>query len=136
MENPNVDSLGYSNYPGATADSYYPDAVILGAASLPGNTKLNIQANVGDQDGREGTTLAHEIVSERPLVTQTDDQGHWLGLLHLHEDGCDGTDGITSTPQYASGSDYSKTCLGEDKGPDGIYEHNLMSASQTICRIL
>lgn len=63
MENPNDDSLGYSNYPGASADGAYPDAVILGAASLPGNTKLNEQANVGDQDGREGTTLAHEIVS-------------------------------------------------------------------------
>lgn len=61
-----------------------------------------------------------------------DNQGHWLGLLHLHEDGCDGTDGITTTPQYASGSDYSKTCLGEDKGPDGIYEHNMMSVSINI----
>lgn len=61
-----------------------------------------------------------------------DRQGHWLGLLHLHEGGCSGTDGIATTPQYASGSDYSKTCLGEDKGPDGIYEHNIMSVSNPL----
>lgn len=66
MESTDVDSLGYSTYPGATTDSYYSDAIILSAASLPGNTALNDQANVGDQDGREGTTLAHGIVSAAP----------------------------------------------------------------------
>lgn len=63
MEYPNDDSLGYSSYPGPTTDGAYPDAVIVGAASLPGNIQLLDQANVGDQDGREGTTLAHGIVS-------------------------------------------------------------------------
>ncbi|KAH0598404.1 hypothetical protein MHUMG1_03702 [Metarhizium humberi] len=86
--------------------------IIVGTIPRGSNTKFN-----------GGITLVHEV-------------GHWLGLLHPHEYGCDGGDFIDDTPAMAR-PDYKCTrgldsCRGPKyKGEDPI--HNYMGYGPDSC---
>ncbi|KAF5129830.1 Extracellular metalloprotease [Metarhizium anisopliae] len=121
-----------------TVNAYILSAVgrkALGAASLPDQwgriglehdyVDIAVDSIVGgsDSDKNEGITLVHEV-------------GHWLGLLHPHEYGCDTGDFIDDTPAMAQ-PDFECTrgldsCPGaEYPGEDPI--HNYMSYGPDSC---
>lgn len=111
--NDTTPSLGSSSMP-----SYYfrkpkLDGVIVRHTTLPGGSMKNFDM---------GRTLTHEV-------------GHWLGLFHTFEGGCnDGVgDNIADTPPQSSGSSGcpkgSDTCPGN--GPDLI--NNFMDYSYDSC---
>ncbi len=72
--------LGWSTYPHEYRDDPIRDGVVLAYDSLPGG---------GRKGYDQGDTGTHEI-------------GHWLGLLHTFQDGCDGPgDRVADTPPEA-----------------------------------
>nr|BFE87218.1 zinc metalloprotease [Planobispora longispora] len=104
--------LGYSTYPHQYAGAPVLDGVVVDWRSLPGGSL---------RDFDRGYTGVHEI-------------GHWLGLLHTFENGCQGPgDAIADTPPEAhptEGCPEGKdTCPGS--GPDPI--HNFMDYSADAC---
>jgi len=111
--NDTTPSLGTSSMP-----SYYfrkpkLDGVMIRHTTLPGGTMKNFDM---------GRTLTHEV-------------GHWLGLFHTFEGGCDDGvgDNIADTPPQASGSSGCPkgrdSCPGD--GPDLI--NNFMDYSFDSC---
>ncbi|KAJ3404278.1 hypothetical protein HDV05_007273, partial [Chytridiales sp. JEL 0842] len=72
--------LGYSTFPWEVANALTDDGVVVRYNTLPGGVApFNL-----------GYTLVHEV-------------GHWLGLLHTFQGGCDSVgDGIDDTPAQAT----------------------------------
>ena len=107
---------------------------VLGLASFPDECELDVIMDGVMIDYRtlpegqyfkfnEGNTLVHEV-------------GHWLGLLHTHEGGCDDEDGDSVADTPAEGSSSSGCAVGRDTcvndpGVDSI--HNFMSYSDDCC---
>ncbi|KAF8965973.1 hypothetical protein BDZ97DRAFT_743176 [Flammula alnicola] len=106
------DTYGFGILPSLYSTSPQLDGVYVRYNSLPG----------GSSPYRQGSTVVHE-------------GGHWLGLLHTFQDGCDGDgDGVADTPAEAS------PASGCPKGRDTCTEpgldpiHNFMDYSDEDCR--
>lgn len=117
----NVYTFGFFNEPLTNGASTLPvnyestpilDGIMLRWDTLPG----------GSNPERQGSTLTHEA-------------GHWLGLAHTFDGGCNGlNDGVNDTPAQAN---YTIGCpVGLDTcpggGPDPIF--NWMDYSDESCR--
>lgn len=105
--------LGYCYFPVASpSDSDISnDGCSILAASVPGGK---------DDRFNLGKTATHEV-------------GHWLGLFHTFQGGCEDGDGVADTPAQKSGS--SGCPIGRDSCPapglDPI--HNYMDYSDDPC---
>ncbi|KAF8645131.1 hypothetical protein AX16_007959 [Volvariella volvacea WC 439] len=108
------DTLGYATFPHDYSVKPYDDGIVLRYTTLPGGTLAPYDL---------GKTLTHEV-------------GHWLGLYHTFQGGCqEPGDGVDDTPPQlieTTGCPIGRnkdTCPGD--GPDAI--HNYMDYSDDEC---
>jgi hypothetical protein len=105
--------LGWSRFPWQYAATPKLDGISVNVAGLPGGKAVGY--NLGD-------TLVHET-------------GHWLGLLHTFQGGCEGGgDLVTDTPAEAEPSFYCETTRDtcpDNPGLDPV--HNFMDYSLDAC---
>lgn len=105
--------LGWSRFPWQYAATPKLDGISVNVAGLPGGSAAGY--NLGD-------TLIHET-------------GHWLGLLHTFQDGCEGGgDLVSDTPAEAEPSFYCETTRDtcpDNPGLDPV--HNFMDYSLDAC---
>ncbi|KAL5641675.1 hypothetical protein ACGC1H_001972 [Rhizoctonia solani] len=106
--------LGYATFPADYQATPIDDGVVLRYSTVPGGSLAPVNL---------GKTLTHEV-------------GHWLGLYHTFEGGCDGDgDMVLDTPAQLNStsgcpSRAPDTCPGKP-GRDPI--HNFMDYSDDIC---
>jgi len=109
----NIGGLGWATFPDGCEDSKTDDGVVILHTSVPGGTKAPYN---------EGDTLTHEV-------------GHWLGLSHTFQGGCnDVGDMVADTPAVAGpsrGCPVKDTCPDDGLGNDQV--KNFMDYSDDSC---
>ncbi|KAI8847990.1 hypothetical protein BC829DRAFT_490387 [Chytridium lagenaria] len=104
--------LGYAYYPWSIdPENYEMDAVVVNYGTMPGN-----EGPYG-----LGRTLTHEI-------------GHWLGLMHTFEGGCDDADEVEDTPPISDpnfGCDMGFDSCPDSRGRDRV--NNYMDYTDDLC---
>ncbi|KAF9030359.1 zincin [Hymenopellis radicata] len=107
--------LGYAEYPSDYESEPYNDGIVLQYATLPGGSSEAYGL---------GKTLTHEA-------------GHWVGLYHTFEGGCEETNGgdqIADTPAQDSSTHGCPTTRDSCKGEPGLDPiHNYMDYSDDVC---
>jgi hypothetical protein len=111
--NDTTPTLGYASLPSSYQSDPVSDGVIVRHSVLPGGSTVNYN---------HGRTTVHEI-------------GHWLGLYHTFEGGCEGVgDNIADTAPESSGADGCpagrKSC---SNSPLLDPIHNFMDYSWDMC---
>ena len=104
--------LGYATYPSDT--TLTDDGVVLLNESLPGGSAVPYN---------EGDTASHEV-------------GHWLGLFHTFENGCNYPGDYVSDTPYQDDGDNIFSCdetLNTCRQPGGDPVHNFMSYGDDPC---
>jgi len=111
MTSPGPGLLGQCTFPDdfePESDDFYQDGCILLQSTVPGGASV---------DADLGRTATHEV-------------GHWFGLFHTFQGGCEGGDMVDDTPAQdtqSRGCQVGKdTCL-DQEGEDPI--HNFMDYS-------